>query len=244
MTGAPGLLQAFILHRRDYSNTSLLLEVFASGQGRFPAIAKGARRPRAPSSALLQPFQPLWIGVSGRGEVRTLTRVEAAGRAAPLSGLSLLCGFYVNELMIRLLARNDPHDELFAFYHAVLDGLGTDPDLGNLLRRFELRMLDALGYGLVLDVDAASGEPVSAGRVYVFEPERGPRAVSALDPGEKPGERLSGATLIALARGATLDAAQLKEARGLLQRALDPYLGGRPLKSRELLRRWSGRKTS
>ncbi len=240
MTSARGLLQAFVLHRRDYGDTSLLVEVFASGQGRFPAIAKGARRSRAPSSGLLQPFQPLWIGVVGRGEVRTLTRIEAAGRAAPLSGLSLLCGFYVNELMIRLLARNDPHDGLFAFYHAILDGLGTDPDLGNLLRQFELRLLDELGYGLALDVDAATGEPITAGGVYVFEPERGPRAASALDPGE----RLAGATLLALARGEKLDAAQLKEARGLLRRALDPYLGGRPLKSRELLRRWSGRKTS
>ena len=143
--GRSGLLQAFVLHRRDYSDTSLLVELFATGLGRFPAIAKGARRRRNPASAWLQPFQPLWIGVVGRGEVRTLTRVEPAGRPLPLAGRGLPCGIYLNELLTRLLCRHDPQDPLFAFYHAALDGLSRG-DLESSLRQFELRLLEELGY--------------------------------------------------------------------------------------------------
>lgn len=230
------LFLAFVLHRRDYSNTSLLLEVFASGQGRFPAIAKGARRPRNPASALLQPFQPLWLGAIGRGEVRTLTRVEPAGRPLQLQGRHLLGGFYLNELMIRLLARHDPHDSLFLFYQAALVRLGEQDDLETVLREFELRLLDELGYALILDQEAHSGAPVRPERLYRVEPDLG---VCRAGVGES-GLILSGATLLALARGGELDPVQRREARLLLRAILDPHLGGRPLASRELYRRWYG----
>ena len=232
--GRGGLLQAFVLHRRDYGDTSLLVEVFAGGLGRFPAIAKGARRARNPASALLQPFQPLWLGGVGRGEVRTLTRVEAAGRAVPLAGRALPCGFYLNELLMRLLGRHDPHDPLFAFYHAALSALGAGSDLETPLRQFELRLLEELGYAPSLDREAGSGAPVEPGRFYVVEAGLGPR-VSAEDRGS-----VSGAILLGLTKGDVLDPAQQRQARALLRGLLEPHLGPKPLKSRELFRGWLG----
>ncbi len=231
-----GLLQAFVLHRRDYSDTSLLLELFASGLGRFPAIAKGARRRRNPASALLQPFQPLWIGAVGRGEVRTLTRVEPAGRPFPLTGRALPCGFYLNELLVRLLGRHDAHDPLFAFYHAALGGL-SDGDLKTALRQFELRLLEELGYAPGLALDGKTGLAVDPCLFYVVEPGQAPRTALSGEPGAT----VSGATLLALAGGLVLDAVQQREARTLLRRLLGPHLGPKPLKSRELFRQLSVR---
>ncbi|AFL72667.1 DNA repair protein RecO [Thiocystis violascens] len=231
-----GLFQAFVLHRRDYTNTSLLLEVFGIGVGRFAVIAKGARRPRNPASALLQPFQPLWLAAVGRGEVRTLTRSEGAGRPMTLQGRALLGGFYLNELLIRLLVRHDAHDPLFAFYQDALARLAEGGELETLLRRFELRLLDELGYGPTLDREAGGREPVLAERSYRYEAERGLRRAAAVETGPV----LSGATLLALTRGEDLDLAQRREARILLRGILTPYLGERPLNSRELYQRWYG----
>ena len=237
MSRSPGLLRALVLHRRDYSNTSLLVELFAEGLGRFPAIAKGARRGRTPTSALLQPFQPLWIGVVGRGEVLTLTRTEAAGRPFILAGPALPCGFYLNEVLMRLLGRHDPQDALFAFYHAALTQLADGDQVESTLRRFELRLLDALGYAPSLDQTADDGGSVEPDRHYLVEPGRGTRPATDAESGE----RNRGATLLALVRGDPLGAHQLREARGLLRRLLQPHLGPKPLKSRELFRRWHGR---
>jgi DNA repair protein RecO (recombination protein O) len=231
MSTERGLFQAFVLHRRDYGDTSLLVEVFGNALGRFPAIAKGARRGRSPSSALLQPFQPLWLGALGRGEVRTLTRVESAGRPVPLSGRALPCGLYLNELLVRLLARHDPQDSLFAFYHAALAGIGAGTDLAGVLRQFELQLLGELGYAPSLEREAG-GPPVDPARTYVLEPGQAPRPAV---PGGA-GIRVSGATLLALVRAAPLDAAQHREARTLLRHLLGPHLGPKPLKSRELFR--------
>jgi DNA repair protein RecO (recombination protein O) len=227
-----GLFRAFVLHRRDYGDTSLLVEVLASGLGRFPAIAKGARRARAPGSALLQPFQPLWLGVVGRGEVRTLARVESAGRPVALLGRALPCGVYLNELLMRLLVRHDPHDPLFAFYHAALAEMAEGPDLERTLRQFELRLLGELGHLPALDREGESGRPVDPAREYVLDPGQGLRRAAD----GYTGIPVSGAILLALARGESLDRPQRREARALLRRLLDPHLGSKPLKSRELFR--------
>lgn len=235
MTVERGLFQAFVLHRRDFGNTSLLVEVLARGLGRFPAIAKGARRGRNPGSALLQPFQPLWLGAVGRGEVRTLTRVEAAGRPFALAGGALPCGLYLNELLVRLLGRHDPHDPLFAFYHGALSALGAGADLDRSLRQFELRLLEELGYGPSLDRDADSRAPLDPQGTYLVEPGQAPRLAGAGG-----GTRIRGATLLALAGDTPLGPVERREARTLLRRLLEPHLGPKPLKSRELFRRIAG----
>ena len=233
--GPGGLYQAFVLHRRDYGDTSLLVEVFALGQGRFPAIARGARRSRRSSSALLQPFQPLWVGLAGRGEVRTLTRVESAGRPLGLAGVALPCGFYLNELLMRLLGRGDPHDPLFGLYQAALVGLEVGEGLHGALRRFELRLLEELGYGPALDV-TADGEPIRPDGRYRLEPGQAPVPADGV---HRDGT-LGGCTLLALATDAPLQGDQQREARSLLRALLAPHLGTKPLQSRELLRQWRG----
>ncbi len=235
VTRHDALFHALVLHRRDYANTSLLLDVFGIGQGRFPAIAKGARRPRHPASALLQPFQPLWLAVVGRGEVRTLTRCEGASRPLALQGRALLAGFYLNELLVRLLARYDPHDRLFVFYQDTLSRLADGAELETLLRQFELRLLGELGYAPTLDHEAAGQIPVVTEQFYLYDTERGLRRAAAVET-----NALSGATLLALIQGDSLDSTQRREARFLLRGMLAPYLGDRPLHSRELYKRWYG----
>lgn len=233
------LFPAFVLHRRDYGDTSLLLEILAVGQGRLAAIAKGARRPRRMASALLQPFQPLWLAMTGRGEVRTLTTVEAAGAPLALQGAALFAGFYLNELLLRMLVRHDPHDALFVFYQKTLADLTEGSDLETPLRHFECRLLAELGYGLILDRVFGNDTPVVAEAVYVYERERGPCHPSECGHGP----RVSGATLLALAHDQPLAGESRREARTLLRHVLEPHLGARPLKSRELYRHWLAAKS-
>jgi DNA repair protein RecO (recombination protein O) len=181
---------------------------------------------------LLQPFRPLLIALGGRGEVKTLTRVEPASPAHALGGRGLYCGFYLNELLLRLLGRADPHEHLFDHYAVALAGLAQAPDPAPTLRRFELRLLEELGYALVLDRDAERQRPLRPQARYRYDPDRGP----VESPADAPGFSVAGRTLLALAGGEALDATQAREAKELMRRVLDRHLGGRPLKSRELFR--------
>lgn len=148
----------------------------------------------------------------------------------------MIGGFYVNELLMRLLARNDPHDALFAFYQSALAALAEAADLETVLRQFELRLLEELGYGVTLDRTALEGVPVSSDLSYAYDPEHGVRAAEACEGGTL----ISGATLLALAAGEALEPGQRREARTLLRAALAPHLGDKPLQSRELYRSWFG----
>jgi DNA repair protein RecO (recombination protein O) len=224
------LQQAFVLHRRNYSDTSLLLEVFTSAHGRLPLVAKGAKRPRAPGAALLQPFTPVLLAWTGRGEVRTMVRVEPAGRPLALRGDALYCGFYVNELLMRLLGRQDPHEVLFVFYQLVLEELAAGADIDTSLRRFELRLLAELGYQPVLDREADGGAPVRPDCHYVYSGEQG--LLPAVETGAD--GAVSGETLRRLAGGEPLTGVHAREARSLTRRLLAPHLGERPLQSRAL----------
>jgi DNA repair protein RecO (recombination protein O) len=196
---------------------------------------------------LLQPFQPLWLGLAGRGEVRTLTRVEAAGRSLVLVGLALPCGFYLNELLVRLLGRGDPHDPLFGLYHAALADLHRGERLHDALRGFELRLLQELGYGPALDL-THDGSPVRADLRYRVDPGQAPVPADAAPPSEIPGDTRGetscqtwgGATLLALCTSTPLEGEQQREARSLLRALLAPHLGPKALQSRELLRQWRG----
>jgi len=223
------LQPAFVLHRRPYSNTSLLLEVFLLHEGRLPLLAKGVTSGRALGAALLQPFVPLLVNRSGRGEVRTLGRFEAAGPPLPLRGQQLYCGFYLNELLVRLVQREEPHPALFAAYQETLRRLVEEEDPEPALRRFEIGFLAELGYALLLEHEAETQAAIDPGLRYDYLIERGPAASAA-------GE-LGGATLLKLAGGEPLVGDERREARRLLRRVLDHYLGGRPLKSRELFAR-------
>ncbi len=230
----PSNLQpAYLLHRRPYANSSLLVECFSATQGRFPAIVKGVMgsRRRRGGSGQLQPFLPMLIHCSGRGEVKHLTHYEALAPAVALAGRALYCGFYLNELLMRLLQRNDPHETLFAHYAETLGRLSGEADLQQVLRLFEVALLQELGYGLVLDREVQHGQPLQPQRRYQYLFEQGPVAASGNDP-----STVHGATLLALHRREPLDPQSMREARQLLRGILGSYLGEKPLKSRELFR--------
>lgn len=228
-----GLQAHFVLHARPYADTSLLLELLSFEGARYPAIAKGAKSGRGTGAALLQPFRPLLLELRGRGEVRSLGKLEAGGSVYSLSGDALYCGLYVNELLMRLLGRNVPHEGLFALYCDILACLAGGRGIQQGLRRFELGLLHHLGYGLLLDQEAETGIPVQPERRYRYRIEAGPEPAEAT---AAEAETLAGSTLLALSKGAALSPQGLAEARWLMRRVLDHYLEGRPLRSRELFR--------
>lgn len=224
------LQPTFILHQRPYRDTSLLIEAFSREHGRIGLIARGARSGRSKLKPVLQPFQPLLSSWTGRGDLATLTGAESAAAPNLLAGSRLLCGFYLNELLIRLLHRHDPHPELFEDYAVAVAELAASAAEQAVLRRFEKRLLIACGYGLNLAVDV-NGRPIEAATRYEYVLEQGPR----LAEGDA-GLTVEGRSLLALADDEFDDARTLRDARKLLRAALDLYLGGKPLKTREVLK--------
>lgn len=224
------LQPAYILHHRAYRDTSALLELITPLHGRVGVVARGARGARSPLRGVLRPFLPLLCSWGGRGELFSLRRAEVAGRMPVLSGQALFAAYYLNELLLRLLQRQDPHPEVFEAYVQALDGFAGQP-LEAVLRLFEKRLLEALGYGLVLDTDV-HGEPVAAERRYRYIPEQGPEPIQG---GMRDEGGLSGRALLALAAEACDNVQDLRELKPLLRRVLGLYLGERPLKTREFL---------
>jgi DNA repair protein RecO (recombination protein O) len=229
MSGERVVLQpAYVLHRRAYRETSLLVETFTAGYGRVGMVAKGAKRGRW--QAVLQPFQPLLLSWSGRGELRTLTGAEPQGPVPMVAGRSLFTGFYLNELLLKLLPREDSHPELFARYSESLGMLSVDEEWS--LRLFERDLLRGLGYGLSLDYDA-SGEPLDSDRLYHYEAEQGAVPVNRPVAGQL---AVHGCSLLALGEHAEADERARRETKRLLRAILGIYLNGRILESRALYR--------
>ncbi|MBX6393117.1 MAG: DNA repair protein RecO [Burkholderiales bacterium] len=223
--------RAYVLHTWPYSETSLLVEIFSRGYGRLPLLAKGVRRPRSSLRGLLMAFQPLSLGWSGRGEVRTLNRCEWVGGLPLLKGDALLCGFYCNELLMRLLPREDPHEALFDHYEATLAQLQHAEDLERVLRAFERTLLKELGYGLTLDRDAETGGPIDPEAFYDYEPDRGP--VPSRGEGRL---RLRGRTLLAIANEDYSDPGTLQQYKQLMRLLINHRLDQQPLHSRNVYR--------
>lgn len=224
------LAPAFVLHRRPYRETSLLVEAFAREHGRLGLIARSAARSRSGLRALLQPFVPVLLSWSGRGELATLTAAESWGRPCRLPPARLLSGLYLNELLIALLARQDPHPELYDAYHETLDQLARGDDEQPSLRRFEVTLLARLGYGLQLEREADTGRPIRSDRRYRYLPDRGPLAVTDASGGII----ISGGSLLALAAGQLDEPEILREVKMLTRAALAARLD-KPLQSRALL---------
>ena len=216
------LQPAFVLHTWPYGDTSLIIEVFTAQHGRMGLVARGARGPKSKTRAILQALQPLLLSWRASGELGTLTGVEAQGMPTALVGDALFCAWYVNELLMKLTTRFDPHPVLFAAYAATLPRLALDADAG--LRAFERQLLAELGYGLVLpdDLDPA--------RRYRYLPEQGPVASRELEGS------IAGDSLIALRDDTFSTPGQRSEARQLLRQAIARQLAGRPLATAQLLR--------
>ncbi len=226
------LQPAFILHRRPYLNSSLLLEAFSREHGRLGLVARGAMSARSRLKGLLQPFAPLLLSWSGAGDLATLTAGEEAGRPMALPANRVLAGLYANELLVRLLPRHDPQPGSFLAYKTLLSELVTAPDAEPPLRRFEKTLLQELGYGLSLDREAVGGGPIIAEQHYRYVLDRGPLLASQAETGVP----ISGRSLLALRDGIPADPAVLKEIKRLIRAALAQQLRGRVLKTRELYR--------
>lgn len=227
------LQPAYVIHSRPYRDSSALLDVFTAEFGRISLVARGARRQsrRGSHAGLLQPFTPLLVTFSGRLELKTLVAVEPAPDRCVLSGDRLFSGLYVNELLVRLLHRNDAHPSLFASYSATLQALAGSAPTDTVLRRFEMDLLDELGYRLELEVAGANGQRVEESGWYRYDPEYG--LLSYENVANISTSAISGADLLAMARG-EFGGSAAAGAKKLLREALAVHLGGKPLRSREL----------
>lgn len=219
---------AFILHARPWRETSLIVDVLSRHQGRLGLVARGARRQASSLKARLVPFQPLSLSWFGKGALRTLHGAEWQGGDLSLRGHGLMCGFYLNELLLRLLPEGDPHETLFDRYQSTLESLNQGGDVEPILRRFELDLLSELGYAQPLGHTANGGE-IRASVHYGYE-----YGVGVVPP--RPGEpAYLGRTLLDLARGDLTDPATLAEGKLLMRGLLAHYLGEKPLATRQLL---------
>jgi DNA repair protein RecO (recombination protein O) len=223
---------AFVLHSYPYRETSLILDVLSRDHGRLALIAKGAKRPHSALRGVLQTFQPLSLAWTGKSEMRTLTGAEWVGGMLPLAGDALLCGFYVNELLVKFCAREDPHPQLFHHYVVTLTRLAHDEPPVQVLRSFERVLLRETGYAMSLDRTAAHLAVVPGGR-YVFDPERGVRDASDDLPAQWP--VVSGQTLLDMEQDDYHRAQTVAQSKTLMRFLLNTYLGGTPLATRQIL---------
>jgi DNA repair protein RecO (recombination protein O) len=224
---------AFVLHSVPYRETSLVVEMLTRSHGRLACVAKGAKRPRSTLRAVLLAFQPLRIAYRGRQELRTLTAVEWVGGLPAPQGDALLCSFYLNELLLRLLARDDPHPALFDGYVDALAGLGAGPggaDIEPALRRFEWLLLREIGYAVDLERDAEQ-RPIAAERRYRLHPGQGFWVADGADE-----RSYAGQTLRDMAAGDYDSPQTLSEAKRLTRVILAQHLEGATLKTRQILR--------
>ena len=224
---APG----YLLHHRPWRDTSRILEVLTREHGRLTLFARGVRGPNAKLAPVLQPFQLLLLSWSGRGEAPQLTAAERAAAAGPLPQDRLLAAFYLNELLLKLTTPHDALPELFDHYHGTLEQLRGGTPLEPVLRVFEKRLLEVLGYGLDLATEARSGLPLEPGAYYDFHP-----GVGLLPARGAAASALRGHSLLSLARESLREERELEDARRVLQAALGACLEGRPLTTRQVAR--------
>jgi len=223
----------FLLHHYPWRDSSRILEFFTRSHGRVSVFARAARRGGSALPAALQPFGELLVSWSARGEAGQLTGAERVQASAFLAGDRLMSGFYVNELLIKLMHRHDPHPALYDAYAAVVARLhDADADPGRALRIFEKRLLEELGWGLDLSHDAGSGEPIDPRRAYRYRLDGGAEAADGVAEGALV---FAGASLLSLAREELAEPQALADARRLLRAALDQCLDGRPLRTRAVM---------
>ncbi len=226
---------AYVLHTYPFRETSLIVEVFSRDFGRMALLARGARRPRSAIRGLLMSFQPLEIAWAGKGEVLTLMKAEWQGGQPLLTGEALFCGYYLNELLMHLLPREDAHDRLFSGYAKMLIRLASDPT-GKVheadLRSFEKILLQELGYGLTLTHDN-SGAAIEPAAHYTYRMEQGP---VRLEHAEAAAQVVSGKTLIDLAAEDFSDPRSRSEAKQLMRTLMAYYLGGKELETRKIFK--------
>ena len=229
MTKRIQLQPAYVLHRRVYRESSLLLELFSQDHGRFSAVAKGVRKKNG-TAGLLQAFTPLLISCSGKGELQLLTHAEPNGEIKKLSADSLYAGFYLNELLMCLTEKWDAHAGLFQAYANSIDDLASSLQQ-QTLRRFEKYLLEEIGYGLMPSNPRAT---FVAENYYRFIPEQGFQLSTMGDDVNTKTNIFLGKNLLAIASEDWENIDALQDAKRLTRLALSPLLGARPIYSRSL----------
>jgi len=229
---APG----YILHHRPYRDTSRILEVLSRDHGRVTLFARGVRGPKPRFGGVLQPFGLLLLSFHLGREAGQLAGAESAESSSGLPAGSVLAGFYLNELLLKLTTRHDPVPEVFEHYRRALHGLRAGGSVEAVLRIFEKRLLEAVGYGLDLICEARTGRAVDAGRFYRFGATEGLFPVDGDDA-----DALAGSSLIALAREELPAGRALEDARRVLKAALAERLEGKELATRKVARALAGR---
>ena len=223
--------KAFVLHRRPYRNTSFIVELLTEHYGRVSVVARSARGVKSRYRGQLESFIPLLVSWTERHELKNLGNIELLYMSALLQGEALMCGFYLNELLMRLLHPHDPHPRVFSDYQQALDGLLERKPIEPLLRRFEKYLLDELGYGLTLHREFKNNSPINPEAFYRYIPDRGFLEDSSGDHSQL----FSGQSLLALHDDELNSEVVLKDAKRLMRWVLSFYLGSKPLRSRELL---------
>lgn len=226
------LERAYVLHQRPYRNTSLIVECLTEHHGRQTLIAQGSRRSESRQRSDLQPFRRTRVSWIRRREMGKLTHIEAEGPGHDLAGGALLAGFYLNEVLLRLVPRGDANESVLSCYSSCLDRLAEARETARALRFFELELLDALGYRVDLESDFRTGEPIEPDRNYIFEHEGGLTMCSA----SRTIDTFSGRDLISLRERELRDRESLRAARRLLAHILEFHLGDRPLRTRAVMR--------
>lgn len=227
--------EAYILHRRPFKESSVVIECFCRRNGWVSLIARGAKRSRSRFDAVLQPFMELQIEWGGKSELKTLYKAESNVFHPLLKQEKLIVGLYLNELMIRLLQRLDPHPVLYDFYHHTLEKLITvsnRDDVQRVLRQFEIKLLAELGYGLELDRDGSTGLPIEPDCLYSYDPKLGIYEISSVNV--QPLCSVSGAALMALKNNDYSSEAIILEAKKFMRSIMTHYLGNKPLETRKL----------
>ena len=224
---------AFVLHSYPFRETSMVVEVFSRQHGRVPLMARGARRPKSALRGLLMSFQPLELSWFGKHELRTLHSAEWVGGQPLLQGTALMCGFYLNELLLNLTARDDPHETLFDYYRQTLQRLVLEENHAATLRCFEKHLLQELGYALLLEHEAGGNKPIDAGRNYRYILERG----AIPDENDfSEGLLIAGKTLRDIASDDYTDVNSARQGKQLMRMLLNHHLGGVVLHTRELIK--------
>ena len=219
----------YVLHTYPFKETSLIAELFSKNHGRISVVAKGARRPRSSLRGMLQSFQLFQATWSGQREIKTLHNIEWCDKFLKIDGDALLCSFYINELIIRLLPREDTHQKLFEFYDYTMKTLEKNIDLDIALRRFELNLLQELGYEVPLKEDE-NGESIVADKFYIYEAEYGPSEISKTNSGVK----ILGQTLLDMAQDVYKEDNTQLQSKQLMRYLINYYLGDKPLNSKKL----------
>jgi DNA repair protein RecO (recombination protein O) len=228
------LQPAYVLHSRPYRDTSLLVDFFTPAYGRIAAVARGVRQRKTRTRSLLNPFTRLLISLQGKTDLKLLAAVEADNHFVNLQGQQLYSGFYLNELLMRLLPEMDAHENLFESYQVSLNELQDARAVEPVLRHFELTVLEDLGYGIDFERDAETGEVIQAQAHYRFELQKGFTRASSEE--SYPGRELilPGAVIAGIAQRDFSENATRLFAKQLCRQMLKPLLGNRSLNSRAL----------